>query len=62
MAPAAAAMGGGADEPAAAAATAAAPKAEAERPRLTHATHTLRDVDDVLAFLDALASTPPVAS
>ena len=39
-----------------------APKAEAERPRLTHATHTLRDVDDVLAFLDALASTPPVAS
>ena len=39
-----------------------APKAEAERPRLTHATHTLRDVDDVLAFLDALASIPPVAS
>ena len=27
-----------------------------ERPRATHATHTLRDVDDVRAFVDELAS------
>ena len=27
-----------------------------ERPRATHATHTLKDVDDVRAFVDELAS------
>ena len=26
-----------------------------ERPRATHATHTLRDVDDVQAFVEALS-------
>ena len=35
------------------------PKSEAERPRMTHATHTLRDVDDVMTFLDALGAEQP---
>ena len=33
-----------------------APADESERPARTHATHRLRDVDDVRAFLDALAA------
>ena len=39
-----------------------APADESERPARTHATHRLRDVDDVRAFLDALsarAEAPP---
>ena len=33
-----------------------APADESERPARTHATHRLRDVDDVRAFLDALSA------
>ena len=33
-----------------------APADESERPARTHATHRLRDVDDVRAFLDGLAA------
>ena len=33
-----------------------APADDSERPARTHATHRLRDVDDVRAFLDALAA------
>ena len=33
-----------------------APTDESERPARTHATHRLRDVDDVRAFLDSLST------
>ncbi len=43
-----------------------APADESERPARTHATHRLSDVDDVRAFIDALAAraeaSPPAGT